>query len=113
MENRMRQQPDVHVRNNTELGAAMADFDGGSFEMGSDDGAPAETPKHKRHIAPFRLDRDLITNGDFELFTAATGYRTEAEERGGSWGFDGERFGEVEGLCWRSFATAERRDHPV
>ncbi|HEY1607420.1 MAG TPA: SUMF1/EgtB/PvdO family nonheme iron enzyme [Allosphingosinicella sp.] len=93
--------------------ASVTVFAGGNFEMGSDEGAPPEGPRHQRHIAAFALDRDLTTNEDFERFAAATDHRTEAELEGSSWGFDGERFGEIEGLCWRSFASPDRRTHPV
>ena len=91
----------------------MASFAGGWFSMGSDDGAPAESPQHQRHVAPFEIDRSLVTNSDFGAFVDQTGYRTTAETVGAAWGFDGERFGDVPGLNWRSYATAARQTHPV
>jgi formylglycine-generating enzyme required for sulfatase activity len=91
----------------------MVRFAGGWFMMGSDDGAPAEQPRHRRCVAPFELDRDLVTNEAFARFADATGYRTTAERAGHAWGFDGERFGDIAGLSWRDYAAAARARHPV
>lgn len=91
----------------------LAHFPDAHSEMGSDDGAPPEAPRHRRFVPAFALDRDLVTNREFEAFVEASGYRTDAEEAGSAWGFDGERFGLVEGVTWRSHSGGDRADHPV
>jgi formylglycine-generating enzyme required for sulfatase activity len=88
-------------------------FPGGAFEMGSDDGAPPERPRHSRTVRPFALDRFPVTNGDFAAFVASTGYATGCERKGSGWGLADGTYREIAGLSWRSFATEERRHHPV
>lgn len=92
---------------------AMAAFTGGVFEMGSDFGAPSEQPRHIRKVAAFEIDRDLVTNAQFGRFARETGHVTCAEREGAAWGWDGARFANIPGLCWRKYATAVRSDHPV
>jgi formylglycine-generating enzyme required for sulfatase activity len=91
----------------------MIDFPGGIFEMGSDDGAAAERPRHLHRVAPFSLDRHLVTNADFRAFADETGHITDCERRGRGLGFSDGRYQEIEGLSWRSYASPERERHPV
>ena len=55
----------------------------GSFPMGDawGDGHPAdgEQPVHEVAVSGFSVDVTTVTNADFEVFVAQTGYRTEAE----------------------------------
>ncbi|WP_068774805.1 formylglycine-generating enzyme family protein [Paenibacillus sp. FJAT-26967] len=64
---------------------------GGSFHMGTDDeeGFPAdgEGPVHEVSLSPFYVDKYCVSNEQFERFTAATGYVTEAEHFGWSYVF--------------------------
>jgi formylglycine-generating enzyme len=59
---------------------------GGTFIMGDSSGdeqtSDGETPVHKVELASFTIDATTVTNADFALFVAATGYRTEAETFG-------------------------------
>jgi len=91
----------------------MVAFTGGWFDMGSDDGAPAERPVHRHFVRPFSLDRHLVTNAGYERFCAETGYATKAEADGFAWGHDDSGFRDIEGLSWRSYAGRERANHPV
>jgi len=65
----------------------MAEFAGGLFRLGYDDGVfdksspnysfafDNEKPGHKVYLEPFGLDRALVTNGDYLEFIRAGGYR--------------------------------------
>lgn len=60
--------------------ADMVTVPGGTFMMGSNRFYPDEGPRHEREVAPFALDRSLVTNAQFATFVAATGYVTIAEQ---------------------------------
>lgn len=66
---------------------------GGEFLMGTDDreGFPddGEGPVRRVRLDPFLIDARAVTNEQFAAFTAATGYRTEAERIGWSYVFAG------------------------
>lgn len=66
---------------------------GGEFLMGTDGGygfaADGEGPAHPVSLAPYYLDTTCVTNQDFNEFTNATGYKTEAERFGWSFVFQG------------------------
>lgn len=74
-------------------GSDMVRVAGGSFEMGANDGARDEQPKHNVSVNPFWLDRAEVTNAEFARFVKATGYLTTAEikrqgqAQAGSWCF--------------------------
>jgi len=54
---------------------AMVVIPSGSVVMGSDDGRPDETPRHRVTIAePFAVGKYEVTVGEFEAFVAATGH---------------------------------------
>ncbi len=124
--------------------AAMAELPGGTFLMGSEDAdarqADGEGPVRSVTVAPFAMDRTVVTNREFAAFAAATGYRTEAEQLGWAYVFAGllsgarrarlERGGKVQGIgevpwwlavegaCWRrpegpGSDTRGRGHHPV
>jgi iron(II)-dependent oxidoreductase len=70
--------------------AEMAYFPGGSVEIGTDDRSAAYDNERGRHIidvAPFWIDADPVTNGDFEAFIAAGGYSNPEywSEAGWAW----------------------------
>ena len=57
----------------------MVRFPGGAVEIGTDDRSAAydnERPRHRVEVAPFRIDVNPVTNGDFLIFIAAGGYGT-------------------------------------
>src|SRR5215470_20289168 len=68
--------------------AGMIYFPGGSTRIGSDDGEANERPPFVTVVAPFFLDVHPVTVGEFARFTAATGFRTHAEEVGDAGVFD-------------------------
>ncbi len=99
-------------------GAEMVLVPAGDFVMGSEELGDDEAPAHQVHLDAFWIDRHEVSNERFARFVAATGYRTQAEERGGGWVWEGTRWEDVEGSDWRHprgpDSTIEgRMDHPV
>ncbi|NP_001290992.1 formylglycine-generating enzyme precursor [Esox lucius] len=111
---------------------------GGEFLMGTDDpGIPpdGESPQRKVHLNHFYMDVHEVSNHQFQSFTNATGYVTEAEKFGDSFVFEGLLSEEVKsqisqavaaapwwlpvrGADWRhpegpDSSIADRLDHPV
>jgi sulfatase modifying factor 1 len=70
----------VKKANKTHLG--MVFIKGGVFSMGADSaqGRHDEFPKHKVQVNDFFIDKTEVTNAQFELFVASTGYITTAEK---------------------------------
>ena len=74
-------------------GVAMGDmvrFPGGRVEIGTDDRTAAydnERPRHAVEVAPFQMDINPVTNGDYLVFIAAGGYATREywSEAGWRW----------------------------
>ena len=112
-------------------------LDGGSFLMGTDDSeanpADGEGPVRQIELDPFYLDQAPVTNQQFAEFVHATSYRTEAENFGWSFVFEGHLCGragrvervpglswwcKLEGADWRhpegfDSSVRERDNHPV
>lgn len=68
----------------------MARFPGGPVIIGTGDRSAAydnERAQHRVHLAPFWIDVNPVTNGDFEAFIAADGYtkREYWSEAGWAW----------------------------
>jgi len=69
----------------------FVELPGGTFLMGTDsnEGHPAdrEGPVREVYVKPFAISRYAVTNEEFKRFVDATGYVTEAERFGWSFGF--------------------------
>jgi formylglycine-generating enzyme required for sulfatase activity len=52
---------------------------GGKFWMGSDDPEVKDAPWHEVTVSPFFMDKNEVTNEEFDRFVRATGYKTTAE----------------------------------
>ena len=59
--------------------AGMVLINGGSFKMGSEDGAADEQPVHELTVKSFFMDATEVTNDQFAEFIKATNYITIAE----------------------------------
>ncbi len=70
----------------------------GPFTMGSDSGDPEDAPARTVDLPAFEIDKFEVTNDDFALFVADTGYVTSAEQDGGQ--------------GWRRY-TEGKGNHPV
>jgi formylglycine-generating enzyme required for sulfatase activity len=83
-------------------GAAMVEIPEGKFWMGSKpgEGVDGERPHHKVLVSRFLIDKYPVTNQQFEEFTQASGYKTEAERAGDE-------------TTWRSYYSFETERHPV
>ena len=115
----------------------MVPLPGGEFLMGTDDphGHPGdgEGPVRAVSVGSFQISATAVSNAQFADFAEATGYRTEAEQLGSSFVFDGllppdfpptqavaaaPWWRLVEGSCWNRpegphSSVEDRPDHPV
>ena len=94
--------------------AGMVRIAGGSFVPGSTQGYPEERPAGAVEVAPFWIDRTEVTNAQFEAFVKATGYVTEAEQRGGAAVFHVPTQAELEArdYAWWSELPGASYRHP-
>ena len=83
--------------------SGMILINGGSFQMGTDDGMPFEAPVHTVELSPYFIDEHEVTVAEFADFVKATQYRTDAEKIGWSGVFDLEsgEWTRVDGADWR------------
>lgn len=70
----------------------MVYFKGGKITIGANDRTPLEAPAFDTEVAPFYLDKYLVTVADFRKFIEATNHTTEAESFGDSGFFNLETF---------------------
>ncbi|WP_139957266.1 formylglycine-generating enzyme family protein [Flavicella sediminum] len=80
----------------------MVHFKGGKITIGSDKGTAIEKPAFEKEIAPFYLDKNLVTVAEFRTFVEATNYKTEAEKFGdsGVFLFDQGQWTLMPGATW-------------
>ena len=115
------------------LVGAMVWIPGGQAEIGSPEdhlaALPAEQhyprtwfddegPQHRETVAGFWLDRTPVTNAQFAVFAAATGWVTATERRGEGLVYGPAYWDTLPGVSWRRpshdiDAVADRPDHPV
>jgi formylglycine-generating enzyme required for sulfatase activity len=91
----------------------MVRIPAGTFLMGSEEGGEFERPVHSVFLNDYWIEKTLVTNQQFAQFVEDTRYVTGAEQAGSAWGYQGGRFAEIVGLCWRNYAQPGREDHPV
>ncbi|HUF36535.1 MAG TPA: ergothioneine biosynthesis protein EgtB [Gemmatimonadales bacterium] len=98
----------------------MVRFPGGTVSIGTDDRSAAydnERPRHAVEVAPFLIDVNPVTNGDFLVFIAAGGYATPEywSEAGWRWladsGASAPRYWEWREGTW--FTRSMDREGPV
>ncbi len=70
---------------------------GGSFKMGGEN----STPVHDVWISDFYLCKTEVSVALFKKFIDATGYKTDADKKGGSYITDGSTWGLKAGVDWR------------
>ena len=86
----------------------------GRFAMGWKSGYGDERPVHEVTLTKgFYLGRYEVTRRQFDAFTRATGYRTEAEKEGWSYAWAGSSWAEMKGVSWRSPGFPQEGDHPA
>ena len=97
----------------------MVFFKGGTIRIGTDNGIPNEGPSFETQVAPFHLDKNLVSVADFRKFIEATGYKTEADNFGdsGVFLFDQAQWTLLKGANWE-YPLGETKpksvdNHPV
>ncbi len=80
----------------------------GEFLMGSDE-QPREGPVHRVRLRSFGLAKYEVTVRQFAAFTAATGYQTDAERKGGAW----KCCWTPSGVNWRQPGFRQSLEDPV
>jgi sulfatase modifying factor 1 len=90
----------------------MVTVQGGTFNMGNNDGLPNEKPVHQVTISSFKLGKSEVTVREFAAFVAATGYETSAEKIGTSCVYyqDPLEWYWAKGITWRDDEEGHRRD---
>jgi formylglycine-generating enzyme required for sulfatase activity len=76
---RIKRERDRRLAENA-AGSDMVEVLGGSFSMGSNEGASDERPLHDVRVSDFWMDRKEVTNFEFERFVRETHYVTTAEK---------------------------------
>lgn len=97
----------------------MVYFEGGTIEIGSNNGAANEGPAFETVVAPFHIDKNLVSVADFRKFISATNYKTEADKYGdsGVFLFDQGQWTLLKGANWE-YPLGETKpkaldNHPV
>lgn len=90
----------------------------GTFPMGSDDGYPAERPRHPVAVSSFFMAVQPVTNLDFDSFVRETGHVTTAETGGLGYCLLDGVWQLARGADWRHPAgpnshIVDKMDHPV
>ncbi len=88
---------------------------GGTFKMGDIQGVgyDDERPVHEVTLDAFAIGRNPVTVNEFRRFVETTGYKSEAERKGGAWVWDGKEWGEKTDANWRNPYIAQDDDHPL
>lgn len=97
----------------------MVYFNGGKITIGSDTREVNEKPAFEKEIAPFYIDKNLVSVADFRKFIEATKYKTEAEKFGdsGVFMFEQGQWNLMKGATWE-YPLGETKpkaldNHPV
>ena len=103
---------------NREVPDNMVYVQGGTFQMGSEDGDSDEKPIHQVTLSDYYMSRYELTVQEFSRFISATGYKTDAEKDGGSYFWEDSKWQKKAGTDWRYNAKGDLRpnaeyDHPV
>ena len=69
----------AYAQNPPQAPEGMAYIPGGTFKMGSANGAHDEQPVHEVAVKPFFMDKTEVTNEQWAAFAKATGYVSLAE----------------------------------
>jgi formylglycine-generating enzyme required for sulfatase activity len=93
----------------------MVYLPGGSFKMGDIQGKgwDRERPVHEVTLEAFAIGRNPVTVGEFRRFVEATDYKTEAEQEGGAYVYDGIDWEQKSDANWRNPFFPQDEDQPV
>ncbi len=114
-----KEEPAKPVKPKNASTAGMILFEGGTFQMGNDQGLANQQPAHEAKVKAFYLDKHPLTVATFRKFIEATGFVTEAENFGDAGVYDlkAKRWNLVKGATWEhprgSGKPKAKDDHPV
>ena len=101
----------------------MIKVEGGTFRMGatSEQGSDVdsdEKPVHSVTLSDYYIGETEVTVGLFRKFIKETGYRTDADKKGGSYIWNGSEWVLTSGLNWQcdvngKIRSASEDNHPV
>ena len=96
-------------------GIQFVAVDGGCFSMGDTfgDGEQDEKPVHKTCVSDMAMSKYDITVGQFRRFVESTNYRTEAENGGGCFIYNGKDWKKQVGNNWKTPGFTQNDLHPV
>jgi formylglycine-generating enzyme required for sulfatase activity len=97
----------------TSTPANMVYVEGGTFQMGSNDGESDEKPVHHVTVSSFYISKYELTVGEFKSFVNATGYQTTAELEGGAYGYKDGSWNYYQGYNWKNPGFSQNDNHPV
>ncbi len=99
----------------TQVANNMVLIKGGCFKMGNrfGDGNKDEEPVHKVCVGDFYFEKYEVTVGAFKAFVYDTGYKTEAEEKGGMYHWNGEDWEQKEDVYWDNTGFLQADRQPV
>jgi formylglycine-generating enzyme required for sulfatase activity len=85
----------------------------GNFLMGSQGWGEYESPVHEVFLDDYLIDESPVTNKQFNKFVEETGFISDAEHHGFTFGYENGVYTKVIGLNWKKYSTIDRGDHPV
>lgn len=96
----------------------MVLIQGGTLQMGSNDGGSHEKPVHAVTLSDFYMGITEVTVAEFGEFADASGYKTDAEKGDGSYVYKNGNLKKQTGINWRHDAVGNLRpaneyNHPV
>ncbi len=98
-----------------ETGMHFAFIPGGCFSMGSpanEPGRDKDEPLRQECVNDFWIGLHEVTKGSFQKFVDATGYVTDAERDGFSWGYNGKTV-KLPGQTWKNTLFMQDTGDPV
>ncbi len=94
--------------------ARIAGMDVSAPNFSASDFFGDEFPQHKVRIThPFYMGATDVTVGQFEKFVEATGYKTDDERGGGTYGWTGRIWKKSPQYNWRTPSIPQGPDYPV
>jgi len=87
--------------------------EGGSFQMGSDEGENDEKPLHQVTVSSFYIGYYEVMVGEFRQFVNATGYKTSAETGKGADIWTGSSWENKKDASWKNPYLTQSDNHPV
>ena len=96
----------------------MIFIQGGTFQMGSNDGESDEKPVHSVKVNDFYIGKYEVTVEQFKQFITATAYKTDADKEGWSYCWKGSTWEKKNGINWKydvsgTLLPESENNHPV